>query len=614
MNQVLTPFSYAFAETGEVLDAGENVVIETVEDTQTEDVQELDTQDSSANASEWQEDTQEPLSPAEQSSPSLTGQDSPSREQNTPLTGSEISPLTGGVSQSDEGVMTGNTQDSQQAEQAQQSWVNFGDAQNDGNGTGDINDEVDYSQYTSETRVAVLANKLWINWEEDAKYYAELAWIREEYRWTTQQNEQIRLFLLDNLKGILNGEFEERITEMKESSENTQDSQQSWVNFGDVSEWLTWTWDVSSWTEWNESEGSYVWNGTGNTQDSSADASEWLTGSVLTGDIELLTGEVLTWEVFTWSAIDAVNETLEEIAAQRAEELAHIWDELNETKIIWQDMYKDVIVSVEAPVNSFPAATELRITPITGNTQVQEIRDQLVENTDVTQESELVSFDISFIYTLSNGEEIELQPYTWQTVKVSFNYTYNDVLVEANDDDSKELKVYHLEEVRDDEGKKTNEVEVKEVEINKSESIDWELVVDAEKFSVYTIVTQQFEEPQTTSTWRLWVDYNEIVTQNWSNCITIMDRNLWATTTWAWASAPTTSYGYYYQWWNNYWFTTDTAQANNTSVKPDDLIMVIVIIIVNSLSHDQMVNGWIHGMVICGDDETMQKVIHGEIE
>ena len=44
------------------------------------------------------------------------------------------------------------------------------------------------------------------------------------------------------------------------------------------------------------------------------------------------------------------------------------------------------------------------------------------------------------------------------------------------------------------------------------------------------------------------------------------------------------------------------------------LIMVIVIIIVNSLSHDQMVNGCLHGMIICGDDETMQKVIYGEIE
>ena len=34
--------------------------------------------------------------------------------------------------------------------------------------------------------------------------------------------------------------------------------------------------------------------------------------------------------------------------------------------------------------------------------RMDEIKEQLVENTDVTEESELVSFDISFIYVLSN--------------------------------------------------------------------------------------------------------------------------------------------------------------------------------------------------------------------
>ena len=44
------------------------------------------------------------------------------------------------------------------------------------------------------------------------------------------------------------------------------------------------------------------------------------------------------------------------------------------------------------------------------------------------------------------------------------------------------------------------------------------------------------------------------------------------------------------------------------------LVMVIVITIVDHLLRDQMVNGCLHGMIIYGDDETMQKVIHGEIE
>ena len=45
------------------------------------------------------------------------------------------------------------------------------------------------------------------------------------------------------------------------------------------------------------------------------------------------------------------------------------------------------------------------------------------------------------------------------------------------------------------------------------------------------------------------------VTDAWATWYyAMMDRNLWATMTWAWQVAPIWSYGYYYQWWNNYWF------------------------------------------------------------
>lgn len=199
--------------------------------------------------------------------------------------------------------------------------------------------------------------------------------------------------------------------------------------------------------------------------------------------------EIETEKNLTWFVSNFFEEwiDLDESQLQIFNEVMHMWDSLNEQEISWQDIYKNIIVSVLAPIWSFPKGTELRIIPIKTKSQIQEIKEQLIENTDVTQESELVSFDISFIYTLSNGEEIELQPYTWQTVKVSFNYTYNDTLSEANSDSNKELKVYHLEEVKDEKGKKTDEVEVKEIEINNEESSDWELVVDVDKFSVYTL-------------------------------------------------------------------------------------------------------------------------------
>ena len=39
--------------------------------------------------------------------------------------------------------------------------------------------------------------------------------------------------------------------------------------------------------------------------------------------------------------------------------------------------------------------------------------------------------------------------------------------------------------------------------------------------------------------------------------ITIHDRNLWATATWAGIDESRESFGYYFQWWNNYWFPSD---------------------------------------------------------
>ena len=55
--------------------------------------------------------------------------------------------------------------------------------------------------------------------------------------------------------------------------------------------------------------------------------------------------------------------------------------------------------------------------------------------------------------------------------------------------------------------------------------------------------------------------------------IMLLDRNLWATMTWAWADANTGSYWFKYQWWNNHWFAdgcwsiwfcTDTVTTNAT--------------------------------------------------
>lgn len=51
--------------------------------------------------------------------------------------------------------------------------------------------------------------------------------------------------------------------------------------------------------------------------------------------------------------------------------------------------------------------------------------------------------------------------------------------------------------------------------------------------------------------------------------ITILDRNLWATNTWAGVTDDINSYWYYFQWWNNYGFSSDpnvTIVTGNTQV------------------------------------------------
>lgn len=72
----------------------------------------------------------------------------------------------------------------------------------------------------------------------------------------------------------------------------------------------------------------------------------------------------------------------------------------------------------------------------------------------------------------------------------------------------------------------------------------------------------------------VWEDISIADPDDPSKWFTIMDRNLWATTTWAWENAPITSYWYYYQWWNNYgfdsqWKLSDVKKRKMVRVSPE---------------------------------------------
>jgi len=73
-------------------------------------------------------------------------------------------------------------------------------------------------------------------------------------------------------------------------------------------------------------------------------------------------------------------------------------------------------------------------------------------------------------------------------------------------------------------------------------------------------VTTATNSPEVLDNW----DLKICSTTDSSECITIQWKNVWAATTWAWPSAPTTSYWNYYQRWNNYWFSSNPEASIST--------------------------------------------------
>ena len=127
---------------------------------------------------------------------------------------------------------------------------------------------------------------------------------------------------------------------------------------------------------------------------------------------------ILTWEMldFTWDNLELTWEVIE--LTWEALELSIARETLNINPIIWTEDSKWVTVNVEAQAWTFPEWTELRIKPITLNKELNEIKEQIIDSQkNVLEDSELVAFDISFIYTLSGWDEVEVQPKEWRMSK-----------------------------------------------------------------------------------------------------------------------------------------------------------------------------------------------------
>ena len=282
-------------------------------------------------------------------------------------------------------------------------------------------------------------------------------------------------------------------------------------------------WNTSSWSEtWLFNDIS--WNG----------INDWLVDDEQTGWNESTENfidewdvlQILTWEqlILEWGEEEIFDEELEN--EENLDELVQIWEVLNEEEILGQGEYMDIIVNVQAPIGAFPEGTELRISPITTKKEIKEIKNQLVDSQEnIVEELEFVAFDISFIYTLSDWTEIELQPRE-NTVKVTFDYSDNQTFKDADNDDSQIIEVYHIND-KDENGdvvEKWSEV-IEKIEINQtaSEEIDNALVIDAENFSIYVLALNP------TDTYTLTLDPGEWDIVAWSNIV--VDWN------WVWTIA-----------------------------------------------------------------------------
>ena len=279
-------------------------------------------------------------------------------------------------------------------------------------------------------------------------------------------------------------------------------------------------------------------------------------------DVEVNTGTVIsTWEETKnleekWT--EASSWFIEKITETIKDFLWITWEEnenFESKEIYWTWEYGWVKVEVYAQTWLFASWTELTIEPVVEE-KLQAVQEVLLSWEVDLVEEKVIAFDITF---RDPETQEELQPKNW-TVQVKFNYEENDSLVQAEENAEQEVKVYHLNDI-DEEWEKIEEItwaKLEEVIINEEKSEEENvMVVEANSFSIYTIVQQVKEEwPLATEDQLANFVYGEISIEDPNNpgqWITIMDRNLWAITN---DVNSTWSYWYLYQWWNSYGFNS----------------------------------------------------------
>lgn len=249
----------------------------------------------------------------------------------------------------------------------------------------------------------------------------------------------------------------------------------------------------------------------------------------------------------------------------------------------------DITVFVEWPVLAFSEDVILSVE------EILEAEAEWISGIDHNIEN-FLALDIKFL----NNNGIEIEPL--QPIQISFSFSNNSEIFESIKNQESEVSIYHADDINS-EAELIANVYTDETQIINTNSNVQSVVLEndsvtikANHFSPYYFVIKgidsntseldNLEEPTEDSfemttdqlnEWSWWII--SIENPNYGNdseiipWFTIMDRNLWASTTGFWSSASKDSYWFYYQWGNNYWFSlkwNNIPSKTTTKAKWDD--------------------------------------------
>ena len=255
-------------------------------------------------------------------------------------------------------------------------------------------------------------NEEWDWWEDENQNWLEInetQWWEDNQLEDDQWNTESWNWWDDVNTNTWNGWWQE-------NNEDTQNETQNW-----------WQWNTDNWEEINSNESENVDNE--NIED---EKQEDIKDNIEENNEE---ENPETTEEEKQEEIEEENQEEETPEEDIKPEID--WDDLNTIEISGESWYNWINVSVIAWPQTFPKWTYLKIDPVEWDT-LYNIRQQISKD-----DIDIVAFNIRFLFDLESWETKELQPYTWKTVEVSFDYSGNEDFQQAN---SKELKVYHIKD------------------------------------------------------------------------------------------------------------------------------------------------------------------------